>query len=158
MLQQYAIVAADLNKPLGQAQTKQRRGLAVPILAASLSALLCGSAIFWAVVSDNPLRGERGPHIPAEGRAIVPAPQIAQAEVPPTAAAAAAMPTAKTVTVTVIDSQTGAKREVVVPAPTSAQSEDNQSQDNSVLPSTTPVTPQGHGRNQIRRSNSHPRR
>jgi hypothetical protein len=140
VLQQYAIVAADLNKPLRQTQTKQRRGIAVPILAASLSGSLFGSAILWAVLSDNQLRSERAPGVTREGQDIVPAAKLMRAEATPAVAAAVeAMTTAKTVTVTIIDSQTGAKREVVLPASASAQSEDNQSKDNSVPRSTTPL-------------------
>ena len=146
MLQQRAIIVAALNKPLGQAQTRHRHGRVIPILAASLSGLLFGLAVLWVVVTDHPLGGERAPRITGQQQQIVPAPQTAPAEVPPTAAAAAVVPTAKTVTVTVIDSQTGAKREVVLPASASDQPEDSQSRDNPVSRSTIPVTAAQTGR------------
>ncbi len=88
----------------------------LPIVAVTLSVVLSGLAIFFAADRD---RGE--PVLPT--RAPQPALADSVQQKAPIAPPVQATPTAKTITVTVIDSQTGAKREVVLPAPTSDQSE-----------------------------------
>jgi len=105
--------ADDLTKPLTPALRQQRRGIVLPIVAATLSGVFSG----WLILFDAaPDRGK--PLAPA------PVPQPALAEsIQQTAVPTPAMPTTKT-TITVIDSQTGARREVVVAASTDDQSEE----------------------------------
>jgi hypothetical protein len=109
--------ADDLTKPLRPTPRKQRRGIVLPIVAGTFCGVLSGLIILFGAI---PERGK--PLLP------VPVPQPAPAEsVQQTAAVPApapAMPSAKTITLTVIDSQTGARREVVVPASTDDQSEE----------------------------------
>jgi hypothetical protein len=109
--------ADDLTKPLKPTPRKQRRGIVSPIVAGTLSGVFSGLVILFGA---DPDRGK--PLSPAS----VPKPALAES-VQQTAAVPApapAMPTAKTITLTVIDSQTGARREVVVPASTDDQSEE----------------------------------
>jgi hypothetical protein len=108
--------ADDLTKPLKPTPRKQRRGIVMPIVAGTLSGMLLGLVILFGA---DPDRGK--PLSPA----AVPQPALAES-VQQTAAVPApapAMPSAKTITLTVIDSQTGARREVIVPASTDDQSE-----------------------------------
>jgi hypothetical protein len=117
--------ADDLTRPLKPTPRRQRRGIVLPIAAGTLCGALSGFAILFA----TPDRGK--PLSPAS----VPQPALADAAV---TAPAQATPTAKTITVTVIDSQTGAKREVILPAPTNYQPEGDLS-----LRSTATITPAG---------------
>jgi len=105
--------AEDLTKPLKPTPRKLRRGIVLPIVAGILSGVFSGLLILFGA---DPDRGK--PLSPAS----VPQPALAETAAVP--APAPAMPTAKTITLTVIDSQTGARREVVVPAPTDDQSEE----------------------------------
>ena len=109
----------DLTRPLAQAPRKTRLGIALAIVAGTLSGSLSGLAIFWAVVDANSLRGKRVLPVPAPQPALADSVQQTAPAPPPVQA----VPTAKTITLTVIDSQTGAKREVVLPAPTNDQPE-----------------------------------
>jgi hypothetical protein len=119
--------ADDLTKPLTPMPRKQRRGMVLPIVAATLSGVFAGWLILFDAASD------RVKPLPPTS---VPQPALAESvqQASAVAATAPAMPAAKTVTLTVIDSQTGAKREVVVSAP------DNQS-DGDKLRSTTTISP-----------------
>jgi hypothetical protein len=107
--------ADDLIRPLNPAPTGQRRGIVLPIVAGTVSGVLSGLAILFGADID---RGKPAP-----------VPQPAPVEsVQPTAAVPAPapqIPAAKTITLTVVDSQTGARREVVVPASTDDQSEES---------------------------------
>jgi hypothetical protein len=100
--------ADDLTKPLMPTPRKQRRAGFLPIVAVTLSGILAGLAILFATPDrDKPLS-------PAPATQPAVAESVQQTAVVP--ALVPAMPTAKTVTLTVIDSQTGARREVIVPA------------------------------------------
>lgn len=118
----------ELTRPLKPTPRKQRRGIVLPIVAGTLSGVLSGLAILFGMDLE---RGK--PLSPA------PAPQPALAnsvqQTAPLPPPAVTVPSAKTITITVIDSQTGAKREVVVPAPMSDQSE----QDDLVVRSPTTI-------------------
>ena len=106
--------ADDLTKPLTPMPRQQRPGIVLPIVAATLAGIFSGWLILFDAVPD---RGK--PLSPAS----LPQPALAVESVHQTAAVpepALAMPPAKTITV--IDSKTSARREVVVPA-TNDQSE-----------------------------------
>jgi hypothetical protein len=115
----------DLTKPLTPLPRKRRRGMVLPIVAGTLSGVFSGWLILFDAAPDR-----AKPLSPIS----VPQPALAESvqQASAVAATAPAMPTAKTVTV--IDSQTGAKREVVVSAP------DNQS-DGDKLRSTATISP-----------------
>jgi hypothetical protein len=119
--------ADDLTKPLTPMPRKQRRGIVLPIVAATLSGVFSGWLILFDAAPDRvkPLSPTSAPQ-PALAESVQQASAVA--------ATAPAMPTAKTVTLTVIDSQTGAKREIVVPA------SDNQS-DGDKPQSTATINP-----------------
>jgi hypothetical protein len=107
----------DLIKPLKPTPREQWHGIVLPIAAGTLSGVFSGLVILFGA---DPDRGK--PLSPA----AVPQPALAES-VQQTAAVPApapAMPTAKTITLTVVDSQTGARREVIVPASTDDQSEE----------------------------------
>ena len=108
--------ADDLTKPLTPTPTRRRRGIVLPIVAGTLSGALSGLVILFA--ADPDLGKPASVPQPAPVESVQPAAAIAAP------AAAPAMPTAKTITLTVIDSQTGARREVIVPASTDDQSEE----------------------------------
>ena len=99
--------ADDLTKPLTPMPRQQRRGIVLPIVAATLAGIFSGWLILFDAAPDR-----SKPLLPAS------APQLPVAEtVQQTAAVpepAPVMPTVKTITV--IDNKTGARREVVVPA------------------------------------------
>ena len=128
----------DLTAPLGRQLKRRRRAIKLPvpqIIAGALAAFL-GVFVLWAVVADDPYGGEPWTVVPANLRiAAKPADMPAQ---PPAAVAAgsaehsgqlaaapaaaaeppmAAGPAANTATVTIIDGKTGARQDVVVPAP-----------------------------------------
>jgi hypothetical protein len=128
--------ADDLTKPLKPTPRKQRRGIVLPIVAGSISGVFSGLVILFGA---DPDRGK--PLSPAS----VPQPALAEsaqqtAAVP---APSPAMPTAKTITLTVIDSQTGARREVVVPASTEDQSEEGKAAPARSAATITPADPAG---------------
>jgi len=128
----------DLTAPLGRSPKKRRLGIKIPvpqIMAGTLAAFL-GVFVLWAVVADDPYGGEpwavvsanlRLPSKPAHMPAQPPTPgsdrsaeQAVQAAVTPPAPAAtppAAGPAPNTTTVTIIDGKTGARQDIVVPAP-----------------------------------------
>jgi hypothetical protein len=109
--------ADDLIKPLKPTPRKQRRGIVLPIVAGTLSGVFSGLVILFGA---DPDRGK--PLSPASVPQPAPAESVQQTAAVP--APAPATPTAKTITLTVIDSQTGARREVVVPTSTDDQSEE----------------------------------
>jgi uncharacterized protein len=122
----------DLSAPLGREPKKRRLAIKIPvpqIIAGTLAAFL-GLFVLWAVVADDPYGGEPMAVVPANLR--IPVKQSDNATLPQSGTAssgaaqqhdaqapAAAVPgaPANTTTVTIIDGKTGAKQEVVVPAP-----------------------------------------
>jgi hypothetical protein len=106
--------ADDLTKPLKPTPRKQRRGIVLPIVAGTLCGVFSGSVIFL-----TPDRDRGKPLSPASLSQPALPESVQRTEALP--AAAPAKPTAKTITV--IDSQTGATREVVLPASTDDQLE-----------------------------------
>jgi hypothetical protein len=130
VLEQSAMTPDDLTRPLQKRSNNKRpREIVLPVVV-GIAGVLSGAAILFIAHPDRDQ-----PVAPAPQSAVAgPVPQTA-----PIAAAAPAMPTqppAKTITLTVIDSQTGAKREIIVPAPTDDQSEE-------ALRSTATITPSG---------------
>jgi hypothetical protein len=122
----------DLTAPLGRQLRKRRRAIKLPvpqIIAGTLAAFL-GVFVLWAVVADDPYGGEPWAVVPANLRIAAKSTDIPQpAPTPPAgsqphesqAAAAAASPPAapapNTTTITIIDGKTGARQDVLVPAP-----------------------------------------
>jgi polysaccharide deacetylase 2 family uncharacterized protein YibQ len=125
----------DLTAPLGREPKKRRRAIKIPgpqIIAGALAAFL-GLFVLWAVVADDPYGGEPMAVVPANLRLAattsdIPAPPqpgapasgaVPQQDGQVTAAVSSPVPGAppNTTTVTIIDGKTGAKQEVVVPAP-----------------------------------------
>jgi hypothetical protein len=121
--------ADDLTKPLRPTPSKQRRGIVLPIVAGTLSGVFSGLVILFG--ADHLDRGKL--LLPASVPQPAPAESVQQTAAVP--APAPAMPPAKTITLTVIDSQTGARREVIVPAPT-----DDQSEEGKPAPTRSPAT------------------
>jgi hypothetical protein len=121
--------ANDLTRPLNPAPRKQRRGIVLPIVAGTLCGVLSGLAILFGIGLD------RGEQLSAT-RALQPLAESVAPQAAPSPPHEMAVPSPKTITVTVIDSQTGAKREVVLPAATNDQSEGDLS-----LRSTATITP-----------------
>jgi len=126
--------ADDLTAPLGREPKKPRRTISIPlpqIIAGVLAAFL-GLFALWAVVADDPFGGEPMAVVPANLRVVTktsdiplpPQPNVPSAAdrshegspAPPQPRPAAGAP-ANTTTVTIIDGKTGAKQEVVIPAP-----------------------------------------
>jgi hypothetical protein len=119
----------DLTAPLGRGPKRDRRAVTAPVakIAAIALGLFFGVFVLWAMIARD--RGEpvavapADLHIAKKPPAIVPVPQAAAAvdTVPPPAPAAPApAPPLKSpgeVIVTIVDGKTGAKREVVVAAP-----------------------------------------
>jgi hypothetical protein len=126
----HAMTPDDLIRPLKPPARKQRRGIVLPLIAGTLSGVVSGLAILFGAALD---RGK--PVAPAPAREPALADSVQRTE--PVPAPAVAVPTAKTVTLTVIDSQTGAKREVIVPAPTNDQLEEGE----LILRSTATMAP-----------------
>jgi hypothetical protein len=126
------MTANDLTEPLGQGPRKRRGAVniaAVQIIAVALG-LFLGLFVLWAVVGRDPSGGEPVAVAPADlriakkGPELVSVPQAAaRVDSADRAAPAIVSPAPQTkttnaVTVTIIDGRTGAKREVVVTAPT----------------------------------------
>lgn len=127
----------DLTAPLGRQLKKRRRAIKIPIpqiIAGALAAFL-GIFVLWAVVADDPYGGEPWAVVPANLRIAAKTSDIPAQASPPAssgalqshdgqgAAAPASPPAAgaapNTTTVTIIDGKTGARQDVVVPAPAS---------------------------------------
>jgi uncharacterized protein len=120
----------DLTAPLGQNPTTARRVIKFPaaqIIAVALG-LFFGLFMLWAVVAQDPSGGEPVAVAPADLHfakkepTVVAVPQpaapagSAQPAAPAQSAAAPVKPP-DTVTITIVDGKTGAKREVVLAAP-----------------------------------------
>jgi len=133
------MTADDLTAPLSRPPKKPRRAIALPIpqIIAGTLALVLGAFVLWAVIGDDPFGGEPMAVVPGNLRmANAPkapdtapdSPQHGPAPASPPvsdAHAAAAPPPAQnapanSTTITIIDGKTGAKQEVVVPAPAAA--------------------------------------
>ena len=128
------MMADDLSAPLGQEPKKRRRAIKIPVpqIIAGVLALFLGVFVLWAIVTDDPFGGEPMAVVPANLHVAVKAPDMpappqptasAEAAQPQSAPPAAVAPPAtpatppSTTTVTIIDGKTGARQEVVVPAP-----------------------------------------
>jgi uncharacterized protein len=141
------MTADDLSAPLGLQSKRRRRKIKIPVpqIIAGVLALFLGVFVLWAVVADDPFGGEPVAVIPANLQLAAKPPDAPGAPPPPTAladasqnhdtqAAAPAPPAAPNVpanstTVTIIDGKTGAKEDVLVPAPV----------DNAATPTPTPT-------------------
>jgi uncharacterized protein len=126
--------ADDLTAPLGRGPKKRGRAIKIPvpqIIAGGLAAFL-GAFVLWAVVADDPFGGEPMAAVPANlqiaAKSSETAPtaqptvslEAAQQHAGPAATTAvppAAGALANTTTITIIDGKTGARQEIVVPAP-----------------------------------------
>ena len=120
----------DLTAPLGQGPRPYRRAIevsAAQIIAVALG-LFFGAFVLWAVTAEDRMGGEPVAVAPADLRIakkapeVIAVPQAAPAESKDPATTAALPPPAPakspgTVTVTIVDGKTGAKREVIVAAP-----------------------------------------
>ncbi len=128
------MTADDLTAPLGREPKKRRRAIKIPVPQIIAGALAAFLAVFvlWAVVADDPFGGEPMALVPANLRIAANTPDTGVASQstvvpeaakphaalgPGTAVPGTAPPPANTTTVTIIDGKTGAKQEVVVPAP-----------------------------------------
>jgi uncharacterized protein len=142
----------DLTAPLGQGPRRYRRAFevsAAQIIAVALG-LFFGAFVLWAVTAEDRAGGEPVAVAPADLRIAKKAPEViavpqaaAPAESKESATTAAVPPSAPakspgTVTVTIVDGKTGAKREVIVAAPPEPTSADTTGQLPSALPSKLP--------------------
>jgi uncharacterized protein len=127
----------DLSAPLGQQPAKRRRELpvSVPKVLAAALALFLGVFVVWALVSDDPFGGEPRAAVPIDQRGLAAANKPEGAAPPnPLTAPETSLPTAReaapepqqgsrpaaapgTKTVTIIDGRTGARQQIVIPAP-----------------------------------------
>ena len=124
----------DLTAPLGQGS--RRRTIKVPVakIAAVALGFFLGAFVLWAMIAQDRLGGEPVAVAPADLRIakkppeVVAVPQAAAAvdaaqPAPPAAPAPASPQKAPgEVVVTIVDGKTGAKREVVVAAPSESAS------------------------------------
>lgn len=132
----------DLTAPLGQGPRPYRRAIevsAAQIIAVALG-LFFGAFVLWAVTAEDRVGGEPVAVAPADLRIAKKAPEViavpqaaAPAESREPAITAALPPPAPakspgTVTVTIVDGKTGAKREVIVAAPPEPTSADTTGQ------------------------------
>ncbi len=129
------MTADDLTAPLGRVPKKRRHAVNIPVpqIIAGVLAAFLGVFVLWAVVADDPFGGEPMAVVPANlqlaGKpsevAAAPQPTVSPEASQPHAgsAAASASPAAgapaNTTTIPIIDGKTGAKQEVLVPAPAS---------------------------------------
>jgi polysaccharide deacetylase 2 family uncharacterized protein YibQ len=127
------MTADDLSAPLGLQPRKRPRRIKIPVpqIIAGALALFLGVFVLWAVVADDPFGGEPIAVVPANLQiaanpsAAAPPPAALsdageQHAVPAAAASPAPGPPANTTTITIIDGKTGAKQDVLVPAPANA--------------------------------------
>ncbi len=123
----------DLTAPLGQ--SARRRTIKVPVAKVAAVALgfFLGAFVLWAMVAQDRLGGEPVAIAPADLRIakkppeVVAVPQAAAAvdavqPAPPAPPAASPQKAPGEVVVTIVDGKTGAKREVVVAAPSESAS------------------------------------
>lgn len=130
----------DLSAPLGQHRKKRRAAIRLPIphIAAGMLALFLAIFVLWAAVGDNPFGGEPVAVVPIHVPPAVPA-KTAGAEKHPVAVAKPDAPGAPrrsdglgqappatpskepvppgSTTVNIINGTTGARQEVIIPAP-----------------------------------------
>jgi len=138
------MTADDLSAPLGQQQKSRRRSIRIPVpqIIAGALALFLGLFVLWPVIGDDPFGGEpmvvapanlhpatatktsdtQGPHEGAggpSGPGRYDGPAATPPAFPPPQAAEGREGGAPsgTRTVTIIDGKTGARQEVVIPAP-----------------------------------------
>jgi uncharacterized protein len=128
----------DLSAPLGQRPARRRRELpvSVPKVIAAALALFLGAFVVWAVFADDPFGGEPRAAVPIDQPGLAAADKLgatppsaptapgAAASVPPTQQAGPEpqqvirpAPPPGTKTVTIIDGTTGARQEILIPAP-----------------------------------------
>jgi len=132
--------ADDLSAPLGLQPKKRRLKIKIPVpqIAAGALALFLTVFALWAIVADDPFGGEPVAFVPANlkiaakgpdnpGAPQAPSPDTAQpphdtsaAPPPSTPSQAVASAPPNTTTITIIDGKTGAKQDVLVPAPANA--------------------------------------
>jgi hypothetical protein len=124
----------DLTAPLGQDPKRNRRAIEVPVgkIIAIALGLFFGAFVLWAIIAEDRSGGEPMAVVPADLRMAKKAPEVIavpQAAAPVDAAepaTTATLPSAaparppSTVTITIVDGKTGAKREVIVAAPSQA--------------------------------------
>lgn len=130
----------DLSAPLGQHRKKRRAAIRLPIphIAAGMLALFLAIFVLWAAIGDNPFGGEPVAVVPVHLQSAVPT-KTAGAEKPPVAVAKPGAPGAPgrydgpgqsppaapgkepvppgSTTVNIINGTTGARQEVIIPAP-----------------------------------------
>jgi uncharacterized protein len=128
------MTADDLNAPLGQSEVKRRFKFPVawPQAAVTALGLFFGAFLLWALINDDPFGGEPviavtvDPHVAvapkkADVAAVTPAPDadLIRPSVPADTPAAPASPKqtapANGKTVTIINGETGARQDMVVP-------------------------------------------
>lgn len=142
----------DLTAPLGQDPRRYRRAVevsAAQIIAMTLG-LFFGAFVLWALTAENRSGGEpvavapADLHIAKKAPEVIAVPQTAAPAEPAESAQSATTATppppapaksAGTVTVTIVDGKTGAKREVIVSAPPEPPSAEATGQLPSKLPS-----------------------
>ena len=150
------MTADDLTAPLGRGPKKRRRAIKIPvpqIIAGGLAAFL-GVFVLWVVVADDPFGGEpigvvpanlqiaaKSPEVPAVSQPAVSSEAIQQHNGPAatTASPAAAGASANTTTITIIDGKTGARQEVVVPAPANGAAPVNAAPANAAAGNVAPA-------------------
>jgi uncharacterized protein len=131
----------DLSAPLGLQPKRRRRKIKIPVsqIIAGALALFLGVFVLWAVVADDPFGGESIAVVPANLQLAAKPADAPGSPPPPTAmadagqhhdaqtaapASPASPPTpnvpANSTTVTIINGETGAKQDVVVPGPVDA--------------------------------------
>jgi uncharacterized protein len=129
----------DFTAPLGQRPARRRREfpVSVPKVIAAALALFFGAFVVWAIFTDDPFGGEPRAAIPVDQRGLatankpetaatpsaLTAPETATSQPAPREAApepqqvSRPAPPPGTKTVTIIDGQTGARQEILIPAP-----------------------------------------
>ena len=129
----------DLTAPLGQNPSRHRRAIevsAAKIIAVALG-LFFGAFVLWAVTAEDRSGGEPMAVAPADLRIAKKAPEVTavpQAAPTDSTQSAATLPppapakSPGSVTVTIVDGKTGAKREVIVAAPPQPTSADTTGQ------------------------------
>ena len=132
--------------PLGQDPRRHRPALeisAAKIIAVALS-LFFGAFVLWSLTAEDRSGGEpiavapADLHIAKKAPEVIAVPQAPADSTPPATTATLPLAPAKssnTVTVTIVDGTTGAKREVVVAAPPEPANADTTGQLPSKLPS-----------------------
>jgi uncharacterized protein len=148
----------DLTTPLGQDPKRHRRAIEVPAskIIAIVLGLFFGAFVLWAIIAQDRSGGEPIAVVPADLRFAKKAPEViavpkaaAPADSAEAATTATLPPTApakppSTVTITIIDGKTGAKREVIVAAPAPAATADERARPDQTGGETTDPLPQKH--------------